>query len=136
MAAKFIVALVLLCAVASAIHATKVDDIGRNTLVVLDDLAQRATYSRYFSALTSMLLLSLLHVDCTPRYDATINEQNSPPSASLGRGFKLTFAQAEDDIGFETFGSFQYDSLILFAPKSECMAASTQRNAIHHLDND
>jgi len=34
------------------VRATRVDDIGRTTLVVLDDLAQRATYSRFFSSLT------------------------------------------------------------------------------------
>lgn len=38
------------------VRATRVDDIGRTTLVVLDDLAQRATYSRFFSSLTGARL--------------------------------------------------------------------------------
>jgi len=53
---------------------------------------------------------------------------------SLGRGFKLDFVQAEDDIAFVEWGEFRYDSLIFLAPRVEGTALDSRTPATQCSD--
>lgn len=78
---------------------------GKNTLVLLDDLQQIETYSNFFGSL-----------------------QN--------RGYTLDYHRADDpNIALSNYGEFQYDSLIILAPKSEEFGGSaTVANILEFVD--
>jgi oligosaccharyltransferase complex subunit beta len=102
--------LVLLLAVASVCLAAKLLDesspVGTKVLVLLDNLGQRYTHSKYFRALED-------------------------------KGYLLTFSKADDpDLAIAKYGEYQYDNLILFAPKTQEFGGKVEAQTILDFIDD